>query len=82
MDRIVWFNAISKDHVYKAIKKTANNFMDLDDYSSTEAWKSAISQRKYLFDTILFEFQPPELADEYQEMDSSEDEPIAKRAKV
>lgn len=82
MDRIMWFNAVRKDYVYKSIKKTANNFMVLDDYSSMEAWKSAVSQRKYLFDTILSDFQAPELDGDTQEEESSDDEPMAKRAKV
>lgn len=80
-ERMLWFHAIRKQAVYKAIKKTANNFVDLDDYGLDEAWKSAVGQRKYLFDTILVQYNPPDI--EGGEEDSSEDEgPSGKRAKV
>ena len=78
INRIVWFQAMRKHPVYKAIKKTAANFVDLDDYSPEEAWKSAIGQRKYLFDTILAEYYPPEVEEDL----SDDEEPLAKRAKV
>ena len=43
-----------------------------------EAWKSAIGQRKFLFD-----YNPPELqGNEPDENTSDDDEPSAKRAKV
>ena len=83
-ERMLWFYAIRKQSVYKAIKKTVNNFVELDDYGLDEAWKSAVGQRKYLFDTILVQYNPPEIDGvDIEEEDSSEDEePSAKRAKV
>jgi hypothetical protein len=69
-NRMVWFDALRKHSVYKAIKKTATNLIDLDDYSPDEAWKSAIGQRKYLFDTILDEYSPPEMESEDDESES------------
>ena len=80
-DRILWFQAIRKHPVYKAIKRTATTFVDSDDYSQEEAWKSAIGQRKYLFDTILAEYYPPELEDADENL-SEDEEPSAKKAKV
>ena len=77
-DRMVWFHSMRKHPVYRAIKRTATNLVDLDDYSLEEAWKSAIGQRKYLFDTILVEYYPPELEDD----PSDDEEPLAKQAKV
>ena len=82
-NRMAWFEAIRKHLVYKAIKKTATNFVDLDNYSPREAWKSAIGQRKFLFDTILEDYNPPEIqGNEPDENTSDDDEPSAKRAKV
>jgi len=69
-NRMVWFDALRKHPIYKTIKKTATNLIDLDDYSSDEAWKSAIGQRKFLFDTILEEYYPPEMESEDDESES------------
>ena len=85
-ERMEWFYGVRKHPVYKAIKRTATNFMDIDDYSPDEAWKSAVGQRKYLFDNILAEYNPPELeGDELEEEDAHSlysDEPQAKKIKV
>ena len=86
-ERMVWFDGVRKHPVYKAIKRTATNFMDLDDYSPDEAWKSAVAQRKYLFDNILAEYNPPDLeGDELKEKEDTpslnSDEPSTKKVKV
>lgn len=60
-DTILWFNAIRKDPIYRAIKKTASDLKMMDDYDSEEAWKYATSKRKYLFEKILKRYQPPEV---------------------
>ena len=82
-DRMLWFHAIRKQPVYKAIQKTVKNFVELDDYSSEEAWKSAVGQRKYLFDTILTRYNPPDLIDGNEEArETDSEEPSAKKAKA
>lgn len=82
-DRMLWFHAIRKQWVYKAIKKTVNNFVELDDYGLDEAWKSAVGQRKYLFDTILADYNPPDLEDDEEEQEETNDEgPSAKKARA
>lgn len=88
INRIEWFHAINKAPVYKALKKTATNLMAVDDYGQEEAWKSAVSQRKYLFDSILSEYYPPELeggdqnADDAADAAAADDEASTKRFKV
>ena len=83
---MVWYDAIRKNPIYKAIKKTGNNFMVLDDYGANEAWKSAIRQRKYIFDNILEAYQPPELEEDNPEeedtSDSDNEEPPDKKRKT
>ena len=64
----------------QVIKKTVNNFVELDDYGLEEAWKSAVGQRKYLFDTILSQYNPPDLQKE-DEGETDDEEPSAKKAK-
>ena len=36
-NRMMWFNAIQKDSLYKAIKKMVQQLMELDDYGKKEA---------------------------------------------
>ena len=64
MNRMTWFDAIRKDRIYKAIKRTATNLIELDDYDPEEAWKSAVAQRKYLLDKLLEDYEPSDLASE------------------
>jgi len=64
MNRMTWFDAMRKDQIYKAIKKTATNLIELDDYEPEEAWKSAVAQRKYLLDKLLEDYEPSDLASE------------------
>ena len=78
--RMLWFRAMRKQSVYAAIEKMVRDLVDLDDYGLEEAWKSAVGQRKYLFDTILARYHPPGLDEEWEEMDV--EEPPAKRARV
>lgn len=35
--------------------------MKEDGYDTEEAWKYAVNKRKYIFDRILKEFDPPEM---------------------
>jgi polyhydroxyalkanoate synthesis regulator protein len=86
-NRMMWFNAIQKDSLYKAIKKTANQLMELDDYGKEEAWKYAVSKRKYIFDDLLEQFAPPEMNREIEPAEEEEEEditsePVHKKHKV
>ena len=71
MKRMEWVNAIHQTPVYQAIRKTARELVDLEDYGREEAWKYATSKRKYLFDDILKEYDPPEIdGDEEEDMET------------
>ena len=51
-----------KDPVFLSVKTTVSDLKLLDDYDNDEAWKSAVDKRKFLFDRILKEYNPPELS--------------------
>ena len=51
-----------KDPVFLSVKTTVSDLKLLDDYDNEEAWKSAVNKRKFLFDRLLNEYHPPELA--------------------
>ena len=46
----------------------------MDDYEPEKAWKSAVSQRKYLLDKLLEDYGPPELSSEKVDDDEQEQE--------
>ena len=51
----------------------------LDDYDNEEAWKSAVSKRKFLFDRILKEYDMPELSGpEVDDDDDMQTEKVSK----
>ena len=56
--------------------------MEMEDYSRDEAWKYAIRKRKYLLNSVLEEFEPPELEGEEQsehdDDDGDDDQPPSK----
>ena len=58
-DRVMWFNAMQVDPIYKTIRNTAKTPIAMEDYGRDEAWKYAISKRKYLLDTVLEAFESP-----------------------
>ena len=60
---ILWFEAMKKERIYLSVKNTVSDLKLLDDYDTEEAWKSAVNKRKFLLDTILKEYDPPELSD-------------------
>ena len=73
MARMEWFCAIQQDPIYKAIKQTAASLIDIDFFDRSEAWKYAISKRKYLFDNILSEYDPPDVTKD-EESESEQDD--------
>ena len=85
-DRIIWFNSFQADTIYKTIRNTAKALMKIEDYSKDKAWKYAIGKRKYLLDSVLEEFEPPEMEGEEQsEHDDDgddDDQPASKRLKM
>ena len=73
--QLLWFNAMKKDPVYKAVKRTVNRLIDTEDYEKEEALKYAILKRQFLFDRILdtYEFPSTEKGDDMEiEDDDSE----------
>jgi hypothetical protein len=56
--RIMWFESVKKDRFHRAVKQTMRRLRDEDDFESEEAWKAAVSKRKYLFDKLLKKYQP------------------------
>ena len=74
---MIWFNEIKQDRIFNAIKKTALNLKQEEDYGIEEAWKYSASKRKYLFDEILKQYVPSEVSDtEQMDTDDDEDENI------
>lgn len=63
VNEILWFEAMKKDRTYLTVKKTVSDLKLYDDFDNEEAWKSAVSKRKFLFDRILKEYDPPKLSD-------------------
>ena len=62
MTKVEWMHALLRDPIYKEIKKTAEDVKMIDSYQKEEAWKYAINQRKYLFETVLKQYDPPEIS--------------------
>lgn len=48
--------AVLKHCNYVAIKKTAADLKDLEDYNMEEAWKYVVNKGKFLFDKTLTEY--------------------------
>ena len=71
--KMLWFNALKKDPIYKAVKKTVSQLIDTEDYQADEALKYATLKRRFLFDKILSDYEIPQLKegeDGEQETDS------------
>lgn len=71
LDRLLWFDAIRRDKIYKAIRDTAKRLRDEEEYQGQESWQYATKKRKYLFDKLLADYDPPENA---SDVSGSEDE--------
>lgn len=50
--------------IFKAIKDSVKRLMDEEDYGLDEAWKYSTSKRKYLFDDLLKQYNPPTIDNE------------------
>jgi hypothetical protein len=62
--KLVWFDAMKKDPIYKAIKKTVNQLIATEHYEGEEALKYAILKRRFLFDKVLDNYVTPQLEEE------------------
>ena len=63
-----------KDSVFQSMKTTVSDLKLLDDYDNEEAWKFAINKRKFLFDRIFKEYDPPGLSGPEEEDDDDDDD--------
>ena len=57
--KVLWFDSVRKDPIHTAIRRTAKQLKEEDDFESEESWKYATKKRKYLFDKVLKEYSPP-----------------------
>lgn len=76
--RITWCKAMEHDPIYKTIRKTVNKLIVEEDFDRQEAWKYAVSKRKYLLDTVLEKFDPPQFEDD-EVAERQEDGPSTKK---
>ena len=74
VDKVLWFPSMKRDPIFKTVKRTASGLIDLDDYDGEEAWKSAVNKRKFLFDRVLKEYEPPEVSVREEEDEPENDE--------
>jgi predicted RNA-binding protein Jag len=58
--KLVWFDVMKKNPIYKAIKKTISHLIDTEDYEDNEALKYAILKRRFLFDKVLESYNYPQ----------------------
>ena len=63
-DKVLWFNNLRKDPIYKAIKKTVSSLQTETDYDEDEATRYGISKRKYMLDRVLKQYEAPELSED------------------
>ncbi len=62
LSRLLWFDSIRHDAVYKAIRASAERLRNEEDYGRQEALQYATNKRKYLFDKLLSDYGPPEIS--------------------
>lgn len=65
--KLMWFDSIKRDTIYKTIKKTVNQLKETEDYDEQEAVKYAILKRRFLFDKVLDSYDVPQLDAEQEE---------------
>lgn len=51
--KLLWFDAMKKDPIFKTIKMTVNRLITKENYEAEEALKYAILKRRFLFDKVL-----------------------------
>ena len=65
---------MNRDPIFKTVKRTVSDLIDIDDYDGEEAWKSAVNKRKFLLDIVLKEYEPPEVSVREEEDEPENDE--------
>ncbi len=72
--RLLWFDSIRRDGVYKAIRASAERLRTEEDYGRQEALQYATNKRKYLFDKLLSDYGPPEIEADGEDDDNDDTE--------
>jgi hypothetical protein len=62
--KLLWFDAMKKDPVYKSIKATIQQVIDSKGYDPEEALEYSILKRNFLFDKVLERYDIPDLEGE------------------
>ena len=57
--RVLWYESMRNDAVHKAIRREAKRLREEEDYDGEESWKYATKKRKYLFDKVFKQYEPP-----------------------
>ena len=71
VNEMLWFHATRKDPSFLSVKTTVSDLKLHEGYDKEESWKSAVNKRKFIFDRILKEYNPPELSGlEYDDDDT------------
>ena len=60
-DNVVWFTSLKNSPIFQSIKKTVNRVIESEDFDKEEAWKYAVNRRKFLFEAVLDDYNPPEV---------------------
>ncbi len=70
--RLLWFDSIRRDGIYKAIRASAERLRTEEEYGRQEALQYATNKRKYLFDKLLSDYGPPEIEADGDDDDDTE----------
>ena len=70
VNEMLWFHAMRKDPIFLSVKSQVSDLKLIEDYDNEEVWKSAVNKRKFLFDRILKEYNPPELSEDDDDDDT------------
>jgi len=84
--RVLWFLSLQQDPVYKAIKATAREAREEDEFERQEAFLFALNKRRFLLDKVLKRYNPPGYEEDGEEEEESDavtsSPPPTKQAKI
>ena len=60
-DKVLWFNNLQKDPIYKTIKRTVSSLQADGEFDRQESFQYGIQKRKYILDKVLRQYEPPTL---------------------
>ncbi|KAL4225369.1 hypothetical protein ACF0H5_016058 [Mactra antiquata] len=63
-NKLLWFEAMKRDPVYKSVRKTINRLIDTEGYEQGEALKYGILKRQFLFDKVLDIYNIPNVSED------------------